>query len=138
MRRLHGLEEYYLYKSDTIQQQNKSRQERRSQNIRLIENQQGVAVAEDVKRSDLIAEAKSISLPIVLDEDGMVYLNKAAQEAQPTPEVLAKELTKAQEVVAKSNAPDWVKRFWNALEIKPGIFGIRLDVKKAMGWGEWK
>ena len=91
----------------------------------------------------ILAEARSSKLPIIATVDGLEIYNAAAPELQASGkhlpiEALQSALEKERLAKAGPKAPAWIKRYWNALELKPGFLGIRFDLKKALGWEEWK
>ncbi|WP_077967297.1 hypothetical protein [Ensifer adhaerens] len=91
--------------------------------LERIRKERDPHVAEAIKREVLINEARTSKLPIVLTDDQIELRNEAAQRpVSITPEVVQQfEQEKARQT--GPNAPEWVKRFWNALEIKPGFLG---------------
>ncbi|UVC08974.1 hypothetical protein IHQ71_28335 [Rhizobium sp. TH2] len=105
--------------------------------LERIRKERDPRVANAIKREILVNEARSSTLPIILTDDTVEIRNESAQRATPVTTEIVKQFELERAERSGPNAPAWLKRFWNALEIKPGLFGIRLDVKKAMGWGEW-
>ena len=106
--------------------------------LERIKRERDKTVADALKKQEIVALAATSPLPIVLTDGSIEIRNKAARPDVKTRIIDEGVLKEKQLAVSRSGAPAWVKRFWNALEIKPGAFGVKLDLKKAMGWEEWK
>lgn len=82
-------------------------------------------------------QMKSTQAPIVAVLDGMEILNAAAvkeREAQHRLDAHALSTQLVEVKAAHANEKNKVlKRFWDSLELKPGLFGFRVDLKKLMG-----